>query len=260
MNKTNIEYLTHTWNPIAMKCTPVSEACSNCWHLKRANMLAHNPKVLPEIQDAYLGVKPLLIEKRLNEPGKLKKPSIIGVQFMGDLFHEKIHRDWILQVLMVVRHCPQHTFMILTKRPQRMQHFFRYWFYNAEPIADMSLQVKPRPDNLWIGVTVEAPKYLWRVEKLLQIPAAVRFVSLEPLLSHIDLKNYLHCGLSWCIIGAESGPKKRYFNPQWAGRLISQCEKARIPVFYKQDSNQKMPKINGRIYDQYPDFTSNANE
>jgi len=86
MNKTKIEYLTHTWNPIAMRCSPVSEGCSNCWHLALANRLAKNPMIPEDRQKAYAGGEPVLIEKELDAPLNRKKPAIIGVQFMGDLF------------------------------------------------------------------------------------------------------------------------------------------------------------------------------
>jgi len=94
MNKTTIEYLDYTWNPLAMRCTPVSEGCRDCWHIQRANMLAKNPLIPEHIQKAYAGGLPVLIESRLEEPLKVKKPSIIGVQFMGDLFHDDVKFEW----------------------------------------------------------------------------------------------------------------------------------------------------------------------
>jgi len=107
MNKTTIEYLDYTWNPLAMRCTPVSEGCRDCWHIQRANMLAKNPLIPEHIQKAYAGGLPVLIESRLEEPLKVKKPSIIGVQFMGDLFHESLTVEEISKIFTIMIRSPQ---------------------------------------------------------------------------------------------------------------------------------------------------------
>ena len=107
MNRTKIEYLTHTWNPIKMKCTPVSEGCLNCWHLVQCNIRRNNSKLPDRLRDVYAGIRrPYLDKKELRAPLKLKKPSIIGVQFMGDIFHEKIsnyHVGWYGKIFKIIQ-------------------------------------------------------------------------------------------------------------------------------------------------------------
>ncbi len=232
MQKTNIEYLTHTWSPIAMSCTRISEGCKNCWHLTVADRLAKNP-IIPEFRKkAYLGGKPILIEAELNAPLKVKKPAIIGVQFMGDLFHKDVKDKWIDAIWSRMAKCPQHTFLILTKRPERMAHF-------VSEVGVFNYDVLP---NLWLGVTAENQKQAdKRIPILLQIPAAVRFVSVEPMLEEITLPYYLNdyttgaCSiLDWVIVGSESGPGARPMNPDWASSLVKQCEEAETPCFVKQ--------------------------
>jgi len=185
MNKTNIEYLTHSWNPIAMRCTPVSEGCANCWHLAMANRLAKNPVIPKDRRKAYAGGKPVLIESEIDAPLKRKKPAIIGVNFMGDLFHPDVSDEMIDAVFSVMAQdiCSplhglntptRHTYLVLTKRPERIleghPEFFERW------------------PNIWLGVTCENQQTAdERIPILLQIPAAVRFVSIEPMLSKIDL-------------------------------------------------------------------------
>lgn len=112
MQKTKIEYLTHSWNPIAMRCTPVSEGCENCWHLAIVKRFKNKP-IIPELS-----------EKELEAPLKSKKPSMIGVQFSGDLFHESVPFEWIDKVMAIITLCPQHIFQCLSKRPKRMLEYF----------------------------------------------------------------------------------------------------------------------------------------
>lgn len=207
MQKTSISYLTHTWNPIAMRCTPVSEGCANCWHLKFANRHAHNPKFSKEMRKAYSGGEPYLREDELIRPFKLKKPSRIGVQFMGDLFYEHVYFEWIDQVLEVVMRNPRHIFIFLTKRPLIMQFYFNNiinntmgtWdrfrksvsFYDACHRSVIKLRKGKVIENLWLGVSVENQEQAnKRIPILLEIPAAVRFVSVEPMLSKIYISDY----------------------------------------------------------------------
>lgn len=256
MNKTNIEYLDYTWNPIAMRCTPVSEGCANCWHLKRADMLKNN-SLIPEYQkNIYAGLlDPELIESRLQDPLKVKKPSRIGVQFMGDLFHKNITRDMfevIDQIFEVMTAVPQHTFVILTKRPEEM---FRWYQLTSVMGGGDYLP------NVWLGVTAENQEQAdKRIPVLLQIPAAVRFVSVEPMLSGIDLSRLLSIrkstGLSewvkdgennlidWVICGGESGPGARPMHPDWVRSLRDQAVVAGVPFFMKQMSGRTASERN----------------
>lgn len=202
MNKTNIEYLTHSWSPIAMRCTPISEGCKNCWHLALANRLAKNPLIPKDRQKAYAGGLPVLIEKELNAPLRMKKPAMIGVQFMGDLFHGCVPNGFLNKIFTATNET-QHTFLILTKRPKRMQEYIirKMKLYNYKTI----------PRNIWLGVTCENQQTAdKRIPILLQIPAAVRFVSVEPMLSSVDFSRLPESGaeLDWVIVGGESGPSQ----------------------------------------------------
>ena len=235
MNKTNIEYLSHSWNPLAMKCAPISEGCANCWHLSLAKRLAKNPMIPEDRQKAYAGGEPVLIEKELDAPLKLKKPAIIGVQFMGDLFYEKVPGEFITKVFYAMQQSPQHIFLVLTKRPKRMAEF---------------LYKTPDLPHIYLGVTCENQRTAdERIPILLQIPAATRFISIEPMLSEINLRlsDYaVSCGshsvrhqfLRWAICGGESGPGARPMRLYWARSIRDQCQSAGVPFFMKQMSGR----------------------
>lgn len=218
MNRTGIAYLDFTWNPIAMRCTPVSPACDNCWHLATANRMAKNPKIDREIQARYRGdMPPVMVGYRLDEPLRRKTPAVIGVQFMGDLFHEDVPFKWIDEVFGVMAVADWHTFLVLTKRPERAAA----WFADIEGrqpslgpfgictgrayLALGGVRKKhsvrfptggpwPLP-SVAIGITAEDQKRAdERIPVLLNIPARWRFVSCEPLLSMVQLRQYLKSG------------------------------------------------------------------
>jgi protein gp37 len=247
-----------------MRCTPVSEGCKNCWHLALANRLEKNPMIPEDRQEAYAGGRPVLIERELRAPSKLKKPAIIGVEFMGDLFHEDVPFEYIKKVWDIASKCQQHIFLFLTKRPERMLEFTK-WMAGAD---DISIAHWPR--SCWLGITAENQQlYDERWEILVRIPATARFVSIEPMLSKIDLKLYdyaVSCGshsvrkyfLRWVICGAESGPKRRRTKIEWIRNLKDQCVNAHAPFFLKQmEINGKvvtMPELDGVIYNQMPDM------
>jgi len=244
MNKTNIEYLTHTWNPIAMRCTLISDGCRNCWHLAMAKRLAANINIDMKMRIAYAGGSPFLNKKELEVPLHLKKPSRIGVQFMGDLWHEKIDHFQIAQVWNIARQCQKHTFFFLTKRPDRL----KAWTLVKSEVAQAHLPpIKGDiwPDNCWLGVSVEDQKTANKnIPILLQIPAAKRFISVEPMLGPVDLKlmgpgnfsNLKSCygeGIHWVIAGGETGPHARPLHPDWVRSLRDQCQAAGVPFFFK---------------------------
>jgi len=146
---------------------------------------------------------------------------------MGDLFHHSVPNKWICDVINEVYTCQNHTFLFLTKRPERMRYFFRD--YNADDWSNFP--------NLWLGVTAENQKRAdERIPILLQIPAAVRFVSVEPMLERMYISKYLYNQLDWVICGAETGPGARYMQPQWAYHLYDQCKRAETPFFFKKAS------------------------
>lgn len=239
MQKTKIEYLDYSWSPIAMRCTPISPGCAHCWHLRMADRMAKNPNFPEDVRAAYAGKgPPILIESRLQEPLHRKKPTRIGVQFMGDLWHPNISLQQQCAIFRVIRDCPQHTFLMLTKRTGQLDIFNHACGW---PVG---------LDNLWLGVSVEdQTRADERIPILLQTPAALRFISAEPLLGPIDLDGYLgdliqlsdhqgHLsnGLDWVIVGGESGSGARPMNREWAKLLRTQCEIASIPYFFKQGS------------------------
>jgi len=247
MGTTSIEYLDYSWNPIAMRCTPIFEGCANCWHLRMADRLKENQYSFGhKIREAYAGEgPPVLVESRLNDPMKVKKPSVIGVQFMGDLFLDGITIKMIQLIFNMMKVCQRHTFVLLTKRPWNMKYWFGLLTFDW-PI-----------ENLWIGVSVSTQVDADNlIPILLQIPDVMQFVSVEPMLGPVDLKQYL--SLDWIIIGCESGPKRRPCKLEWIEDLVKQCIYAKIPIFVKQtEINGKvvsMPKIMGRVWDQFPEY------
>lgn len=265
MNKTAIEYLDLTWNPLAMRCTPISEGCAHCWHLRMADRLAKNPKLPDEERAAYAGEGPPVLKQReLEAPLRRKKPAVIGLQLMGDVFHNDVSEEQIVSILHVIMTARQHTFLSLTKRPERMVALANCLF--------------KWPENLWPSVTVEDQDVMWRIEELLKIPVAKHWVSFEPLLSAIDidqLKHYLHgcpepdgggvhyvtreMALDACcpemegmeiveepdwiqttppiagiVVGGESGPKARPPHPDWIRDIRDACVEVGVAFTMKQ--------------------------
>jgi protein gp37 len=228
---TKIEYLDETWNPVSMTCSRVSTGCKNCWHLAMVKRF---------------GQRPPADDNRLS---RWKKPRIVGVQFMGDLFHEGVadgarHVVWDVMIAN-----PRHTFLLLTKRPTEMLKWLKR---NAVP------------SNVWVGVSAENQSWFNRRWGDIQnVNAPVRWVSVEPMLGPIDMRD-THPRPDWIVIGAESGPDARRMQREWAENLIAQCDHYAIPVFYKQGpDNQgnpflKMPWIQGQRWDQYPTDRRNA--
>lgn len=184
-------------------------------------------------------------DAELSIPLKWKSPRVVFVCSMGDLFFEEVPFRTIYDVYLTIQKCPQHIFIILTKRPERMLEFYT----NYAQIHDFI-------DNIWIGVTAENQETAnERIHYLNNIPAAVKFVSIEPMLSAIDFEEALgetlkwHAGglkncLSWIICGGESGSGARPMHPDWVRSLRDQCQKARVPFFFKQ-WGEWMPTIYG---------------
>jgi protein gp37 len=178
-----------------------------------------------------------LLPYRLDEPLKRNKPTIYFVNSMSDLFHEGIPDDYIQKVFGVIRQSPQHTFQVLTKRAERLANFFK--------------DKKP-PENAWLGVTVEDRRFgLPRLEYLRQVPAQIRFASVEPLLEDLGTLNLR--GIHWVIVGGESGPKARPMRQEWVLSIKGQCDRQRTSFFFKQwggwgaDGKKRAKKDNGRL-------------
>lgn len=242
---TKIPWTEETHNPF-VGCSKVSEGCQNCSALPFAVRHAHNPKFPLDARIAYQSViekkngkwnwngKTALIESRLHDPFKWKNPRMIFLCFMGDLFHPSNSFEDIARVFEIVKQTPHHTYQVLTKRAERMAEYF-------EVVQDVS-------NNVWIGVSAENQEQAdKRIPILLQIPAKVRFVSIEPMLGKIDLEkiafkkfqNWLNNNetqytLDWVICGGESGHKARPLHPDWVRSLRDQCQAANVPFFFKQ--------------------------
>lgn len=226
--KTKIEWATHTWNPVT-GCTPISEGCEHCYAARMAKRLAGRcgyPQDDPFRPGTFHA-------NRLNDPLKIKKSSMIFVCSMGDLFHESVDVDVIFKILEVIDKASHHTYVLLTKRPETMRSFF-------EITGDWDSSEWP---NVWLGVTAEnQARADERIPILLSIQAAVRFVSVEPMLGPVDLTHDLdgfRCDenygerLDWVICGGETGPGARPMHPDWARSLRDQCKAEGIPFFFK---------------------------
>jgi protein gp37 len=172
-------------------------------------------------------------------PLRWTKPQMIFVNSMSDLFHRDVPGDFVAQVFDVMARASHHTFQVLTKRAKRLTTL---------------ASALPWPKNVWLGVSVETADYLWRVDCLRQVPAAVRFLSLEPLLGPIPELRLE--GIKWVIVGGESGPGARPMRVEWARSVRDQCLAAGVPFFFKQWGGVQRTKagrrLDGRTWDQYP--------
>jgi protein gp37 len=222
MAKSKIEWTEVTWNPVT-GCSKVSIGCKNCYAETIANRFWGDRKFTDVVCH----------EDRLEQPLHWKKPRMIFVNSMSDLFHEDVPFGFIHKVFYRMKSTPQHTYQILTKRPERMLAF----------VIDFVPLLKFEPlKNVWLGVSVENQKTAnERIPLLLQTPAAVKWISAEPLLEQIGIREYLTDGgipsmgkLDWVVVGGESGQNKRPFNPDWARSLRDECKMMQIPFFMKQ--------------------------
>ncbi|GCE26395.1 hypothetical protein KDA_18790 [Dictyobacter alpinus] len=233
MTNTSIEWTNKTWNPIT-GCTEVSPGCDHCY----ARTLA----------ERFRGVKGNHFEQgfdlklwpdRLQLPLRWKKPQMIFVNSMSDLFHKDVPDDYIIQVFETMRLAKQHTFQVLTKRPSR-----------AVLLAH-KLDWAP---NIWFGTSIENNDYVWRADKIRQVPAVIRFISAEPLLG--ELTDLHLAGIHWLIAGAESGHGARPMNVDWARFLRDLCQEHGTAFFYKQNAlrgrKQPLPLLDGRQWMEYP--------
>jgi protein gp37 len=258
MSKTKIEWTEQTWNPI-VGCSKVSAGCQNCYAERMAFRLAHMGQHQYNMT-TYIGGggwngNTELVESALQIPLKRKKPTMYFVCSMGDLFHESVSFEWLAKVFAVMALCPQHTFQVLTKRPERMAEYlsedrWNRWYIKAGGLATLDYigfhwpVAKKILPNVWLGTTLEHPDYKHRLDDLRKCPATLRFISGEPLLAdpgELDL-----AGIGWVICGGESGPGARPMHPDWARALRDQCKAAGVPFFFKQ-WGEWGPESNGGI-------------
>ena len=218
---TKIEWANQTWNPV-VGCSRVSPGCDNCY------MFALFPRLkamrVPGYEEGPEQVR--MMPKRLSEPYKWRKPRMVFVNSMSDLFHSRVPFEFITQVFDAMCASPQHTYQILTKRPGRVD---AWWKMHAGRYG------WKWPAHVWIGTSVESQKYAPRVKVLERVPAPIRFVSAEPLLGPLDLSAYLDLdAVQWVIVGGESGHKARPMAIEWAQSLRDQCARHGVPFFLKQ--------------------------
>jgi len=228
-----IEWTQSSWNPVT-GCTSVSEGCQHCYARRMATRL--KGMGLRRYRNGFCVT---IHRDLLAVPLKWRKPRLIFVNSMGDLFHEKVPISFIREVFGIIEATPRHTYQLLTKR------------------ADRLLKLADRlswPVNLWVGVTVEMQQYINRIELLRKVPAAIRFVSFEPLLG--PLKSLSLSKIDWAIVGGESGPHARPMEANWARNVRDVCVDSAVPFFFKQWGGTQRKKqnryIDRRLWNQYP--------
>ncbi|HEY0394164.1 MAG TPA: phage Gp37/Gp68 family protein [Candidatus Elarobacter sp.] len=212
---TPIEWTNATWNPTT-GCERVSPGCDNCYALRFAERFRGVPGHYFEH-----GFDVQLRENMLKTPEKWKSARYVFVNSMSDLFHRAIPDSYIARVFDVMERVDHHIYQVLSKRPERMLRFLKNRYYD-----------RPVPRHIWIGTTVENNSAAWRVDVLRQIDARTRFMSVEPMIGPIDAVSL--AGISWVIVGGESGPKHRPMDIAWIREVRDRCEQNGIPFFFKQ--------------------------
>lgn len=220
-----IEWTDATWNPVT-GCTKISPGCKHCY----AERLSARLQAMGNARYRR-GFEVTLHLDQLRLPLTWRKPRRIFVNSMSDLFHDEVPADFITQLFEVMAQASWHTFQVLTKRSERLREL--------APLL-------PWPPNVWQGVSVENAQYLQRVHDLRLVPAAVRFLSVEPLLGPIPTLPL--DGIDWVIVGGESGPHHRPMDLAWVRTIRDRCIDARVPFFFKQWGG-KTPKSGGRLLD-----------
>ena len=233
-DKSSIEWTEATWNPTT-GCDRTSPGCDHCYALTLSKRLKAMGVVKyqndGDSRTSGPGFKLTVHDDALQVPFGWRQPRLVFVNSMSDLFHKDVPISFIRSVFDVVRETPRHTYQLLTKRSKRLRH--------VAPNLDW-------PANLWMGVSVESSKYNFRIDHLRDVPAAVRFVSAEPLLGPLGEVDFT--GIDWVIAGGESGPRARPMDIAWGRELRDQCLREDVSFFFKQWGG-RTPKIGGRELD-----------
>lgn len=234
---TKIEWCDEVWNPVT-GCTPISEGCQRCYAKRMARRL-HGRCGYPDFPKEF---SVTFHSDRLDLPMKWKKPRRIFVNSMGDIFHDDVDTHWIDDVLEVIGACPQHTFMMLTKRPENIE---RMLYEVTEAHGCRELGGGDYLPNLWLGVTAENQEMAEkRIPELLAVLAAVHFVSIEPMLGPVDLTSWLLTSLrsrfDLVIAGPETGSGARLCKNEWIFDLWMQCRAARVSFFDKRKEDWRV--------------------
>ncbi len=237
--RSHIEWTEATWNPVT-GCSKVSAGCRHCY----AERLALRLQAMGNARYRD-GFKVTLHPDLIDLPKRWRKPRLIFVNSMSDLFHEHVPLAFIRRVFATMRDCPHHTFQILTKRSARLRQL----------AGQMSW-----PPNIWMGVSVEDARVQHRIDDLRAVPAAVRFLSCEPLIGPLD--DLPLEGIDWVIVGGESGPGARPIKIEWIRSILRQCRRANVPFFFKQWGGVRKDltgrELDGRTYDEMPRRTAMA--
>ncbi|HSL96817.1 MAG TPA: phage Gp37/Gp68 family protein [Thermoleophilia bacterium] len=222
-----------SWNPTT-GCTRISPGCAHCW----AERMARRLQSIGQPRYAR-GFQVTTHEDLLEKPLHWVKPRRVYVSFMGDLFHDEVPDEFIARVFDVMARSPRHRFHLLTKRPERL--------------ARMGPRL-PWPANVWAGVTVEDAAHQWRADLLRRVPAAVRYLVLEPLLGPIDALDL--SGIGWVILGGESGPGARPLQVDWVRSVRDQCVAGGVPFYFKQWGGVRRKEtgreLDGRLWSESP--------
>lgn len=222
-----------TWNPVT-GCNKVSQGCKFCY----AERMSHRLQAMGVARYAD-GFSVTMHPDLIDVPRRWRKPRRVFVNSMSDLFHDRVPFDFIEAVFRTMLECPQHSFQVLTKRSHRL----------LELSKDL-----PWPTNVWVGVSVEDSPVVHRVEELRQVPAAVRFLSCEPLIGPLDALDLTD--IHWVIVGGESGPGARPMKREWVTSIREQCSDANVAFFFKQwggvHKHRTGRLLDGKIYEEYP--------
>lgn len=246
MAETSIEWTDATWNPVA-GCTVLTAGCTNCYAMRMAARLEvmglkkYKGLTRKSGGRAVWTGKIRLDKKALDTPRAWTRPRKVFVNSMSDLFHPEVPKSFILRVWEVMGDTPRHTYQILTKRPEHM----------AEVLSDPRFGILP---NVWLGTSVEDNRVLGRLDALRAVPAAIRFVSFEPLIGSVAAGDL--SGIHWAIVGGESGPRSREMKPEWVDEIQAMCRTSGTAFFFKQwgGKNKKAAGrvLRGRTYDAMP--------
>ena len=238
-DRSSIEWTDATWNPV-LGCTKVSSGCALCYAERFSERFRGVPR-----HPFEQGFDLRLVPARLQQPRRWRRPRRVFVNSMSDLFHPGVPESYIADVGRVMSEVRRHTYQVLTKRHERMQE-----------VLSGSLSWMAELPNVWFGVSVENRRQgLPRLEALRRTPAALRFVSVEPLLE--DLGNVDLTGIDWVIVGGESGPRARPMEEAWVLGVLHQCRRDDVPFFFKQWGGVRKHLngrlLRGRTYDEFPD-------
>ena len=236
-DRSAIEWTDATWNPVR-GCSKISPGCAHCY----AETFSERFRGVPG-HPFERGFDLRLVPSALELPLTWKKPRRVFVNSMSDLFHEEVPLEYIRRVFSVMKRASQHQFQVLTKRSSRLAKLASKLEFTR---------------NIWMGVSIESARFLERIDDLRTVPAAIRFLSIEPLLGPIERVDL--SGIGWVIVGGESGPGARPMKAAWVRALRDQCVEQRVPFFFKQWGGLRKAttgrRLDGRQWDEFPSSDS----